>query len=624
MLPTKIGTKLVLVGLFLVIMPVLLVGFLAVNQSSQGLSALAEQSLLTISKNLSTSIDSNLTYELRLVESLAFIDNIIQLVETQASGGAISINELELVTSEISQIKSIAGEHYSSILIVGIDSKTLASSDFGKLAGLDLTGRKYLKKAFAGTPNIGNVVISRASGKPVCTAAAPIRSPRTHKIIGAVVSAIYVDYVANLASEVKVQESGYSYVVDQRGLYITHPRKENILKLNITEEPGLGPVAAFLQDSKEGIAEYQLKGVTKVAAISQARGIGWQIVTAVPKSELLAPANALKHLILGIGASFLLVTGGVFFLFARSLTGPINELQEGAEIIGTGDLEHQIHSGFKGEFATLARAFNEMSAKLKTSRQQLETEIVERKQAEVLIQEINAELKRSNEELEQFAFAASHDMQEPLRKITAFGERLKQHCQETLDEKGTDYLDRMSSAASRMALLIDGLLDYARVSTKGKPFSEISLASEVAEVLNDLEYRIQAEEGEIIIGELPTISGDHLQIRQLFQNLLGNALKFHPRSEPPRIRVSSRELGTGFVEISVEDSGIGIDPQYAERIFKPFQRLHGRDEFEGTGMGLAICHRIVKRHGGSIILRGNPDHGSTFVITLPLLSGEKI
>ncbi len=257
-------------------------------------------------------------------------------------------------------------------------------------------------------------------------------------------------------------------------------------------------------------------------------------------------------------------------------------------------------------------------------------DLTERKRAEEKLQAFALRLERSNRELEQFASVAAHDLQEPLRKIQAFGDRLKTKCGASLSEDGQDYLERMLHAAIRMRTLINDLLTFSRLTTKAQPFVPVNLAAVAREVVSDLEDRIQQTGAQVHLAELPTIDADPLQIRQLLQNLLGNALKFHRSDAVPLLRIDGKLLdrpgpdGPGRVEDSavcqllVQDNGIGFEEQYLDRIFDVFQRLHGRQEYEGTGMGLAICRKIVDRHGGSITARSAPGEGSTFIVTLPV------
>lgn len=237
------------------------------------------------------------------------------------------------------------------------------------------------------------------------------------------------------------------------------------------------------------------------------------------------------------------------------------------------------------------------------------------------------ELARSNEELQQFAFIASHDLQEPLRKIKTFGERLQVTCGDFLSEQGRDYLQRMQNAALRMETLIEGLLTLSRVTTRAQPYVAVNLTQIAQEVLSDLEVSIQQTGGQIEIGELPIIQADPLQMRQLLQNIIGNALKFHRPNQPPVIKIYGQffnndiddlSVGNTYYQIIVEDNGIGFAEKYLDRIFNVFQRLHSRSEYEGTGIGLAICRKITERHHGTITAKSQPGQGAKFIITLPI------
>lgn len=250
-------------------------------------------------------------------------------------------------------------------------------------------------------------------------------------------------------------------------------------------------------------------------------------------------------------------------------------------------------------------------------------DITRQRETQNAIDKVMMELKRSNQELEQFAYIASHDLQEPLRKIISFGERLEAQAREKIDEKSIDYLGRMTSAAGRMQNLINSLLNYSRITTRGKDFKIVDLNGVMADVLEDMEVKISRKKAVIDVQPLPPARVDAIQMRQLFQNLIANAVKFSRAGEPPIVTVRWREteislgLPRKFYEFSVRDNGIGFEEEYAQKIFLPFKKLHGRDEFEGTGIGLSICDKIVKRHGGEIHAASKPGEGSTFIFTLP-------
>ncbi len=245
------------------------------------------------------------------------------------------------------------------------------------------------------------------------------------------------------------------------------------------------------------------------------------------------------------------------------------------------------------------------------------TDISERKQAEGELQRYMQELERSNNELQDFAAIAAHDLQEPLRKVTAFGDHLKEHCGDNLDELGRDFLARMQNAVQRMSVLIEALFQYSRVGARAEPFQPVDMLAVVFGVVADVEARISRSQARIEFTPMPKVMADATQVRQLIQNLVANALKFQRPGTRPHVVIEGRTIDHGGCEISVRDNGIGFEAKYLERIFRPFQRLHGRSEYEGSGMGLAICRKVVALHGGTITAHSRPGEGSTFVVTLP-------
>lgn len=259
------------------------------------------------------------------------------------------------------------------------------------------------------------------------------------------------------------------------------------------------------------------------------------------------------------------------------------------------------------------------------------TDITEKKAAENKLTQYADELKRSNQDLEQFAYVASHDLQEPLRKIRAFGDRIVSQYEDKLDETGIEYIKRMQLASARMQKIIEDLLSFSRLSHGNEEFETIDVATVISEVVDDIEGQIVREQAQVKVHLAGEIQGDRGQIRRLFQNLISNAIKFHKPDVPPVVEISGsivgaseaeREFGfllpeSSYLRVVVKDNGIGFDEKYADKIFNIFQRLHGRAEFEGTGIGLAICRKIMQNHRGYIQAFSTVQVGSEFVLIFP-------
>jgi light-regulated signal transduction histidine kinase (bacteriophytochrome) len=243
-------------------------------------------------------------------------------------------------------------------------------------------------------------------------------------------------------------------------------------------------------------------------------------------------------------------------------------------------------------------------------------DITERKQAQEQLNKTLEELKRSNIELEQFAYIASHDLQEPLRAVAGMVQLLQKRYQGQLDERADEYTNLAIDGATRMQTLITDLLTYSRVERRNNPMQPIDANKSLASALRNLQTAIAENSATVTSDTLPTLEADASQLTQLFQNLIGNAIKFHGE-HPTLVHVGIEKMEDVW-HFSVRDNGIGIDPQYFERIFLIFQRLHTRREYSGTGIGLAICRKIVERHGGRIWIDSQPGQGTTFHFTIPV------
>ena len=274
---------------------------------------------------------------------------------------------------------------------------------------------------------------------------------------------------------------------------------------------------------------------------------------------------------------------------------------------------------------SLEQQVAERTSELSESNAMLKVEIADRTRAEEALALRAKELARSNQELQQFGHMVSHELQEPLRKVQGLAELLRTKSHDALTEQGIDILERLQAAAGRMRTLVNDVLAYSLVETKGQAFATVDLAELVSAVMSDLEVSIQQSEGRVITKNLPSIQGDPRQLHQLFQNLISNGLKFHAPGQSPLVTVYSHLLdnrgnpaGAEICELVVEDDGIGFDQKYEHKMFNLFQRLHSRGAYEGKGIGLAMCRKIVERHRGSIKALSHPGQGAKFVVTLPV------
>ena len=282
----------------------------------------------------------------------------------------------------------------------------------------------------------------------------------------------------------------------------------------------------------------------------------------------------------------------------------------------------------ESQLAQSIRDLEQRNKELSEARDQALIEVHERERAELALRHKTEELVRSNHELDQFASVAAHDLQEPLHTIQVFSDLLRVKCGDVFPDSGKEFLNRILKASGRMQRLIQDLLVYSRLENQERNPEPVALGEVIEDILHDFAVRIEEKHAKIEVGELPILESDKTQMRQLLQNLIGNALKFHKPGEAPVVRLSAsvmkeRRQQDGvhpdlLCQLRIEDEGIGMDEQYTDRIFGMFKRLHGRDEFEGTGIGLAVCKKIVDRCGGNICVHSELGKGSIFLITLPM------
>jgi methyl-accepting chemotaxis protein len=363
----KLGTKLLAGGLLVLAIPIIIIGVVSVYESSRSISQMGNANMVGIAESLADAIEVGMSERLHMVQTVSFSNSIIASAEKMArEGEKNSRKEIALAEKEIIKIKEKDREHLSSVNIIGKDAIIFASSDSKVQKGTNLSGRDYFDKALKGTPNVGSVVISRAIGKVVCTVVAPVYGSNGKTVTGVAMISMELRYLTDIIDKRKIGKTGYVYIVNKNGLYVHHPKKENILKVNISEVKGMETIAKLIGQGKSGIEEYELDGIRKVAAVAPIPTTGWSLVAAIPTEELNAPARYTRNVIITIGLIFLILASLLFFFFARNTTRPLIDLVGAAQKIAAGDLAVEVtKQNRRDEIGDLARAFTGMIQSLK-------------------------------------------------------------------------------------------------------------------------------------------------------------------------------------------------------------------------------------------------------------------
>ncbi|MCF6154586.1 MAG: HAMP domain-containing sensor histidine kinase [Candidatus Brocadia sp.] len=354
------------------------------------------------------------------------------------------------------------------------------------------------------------------------------------------------------------------------------------------------------------------RGQSVVGVSTDLPEYNWILLAEANEPEAFAPLKMLGIIALTLGAVSAATVTSFGIVFAVSTSRPIKDLTKATERFAGGDLQHRVKITRKDEIGVLANSFNSMA-------EELARIINEHKRTEKELKHYSAELKRSNEELQHFAYIASHDLQEPLRMISSYLQLIKRRYKGNLDKDADEFIQYAVDGANRLQKMINGLLEYSRVDTHGKSFELADCEVVLQQALTNLKVVIEESAATITHDPLPAVMADSSQLLLVFQNLITNAVKFRG-NEPPCIHISAKHKENEWI-FSVHDNGIGIEPEYHGRLFVIFRRLHSR-EYPGVGLGLSICKKVVKRHGGRIWVESEPGKGSTFYFTIPIREGR--
>jgi signal transduction histidine kinase len=472
--------------------------------------------------------------------------------------------------------------------ILDRDGKLLAASSGAPAAVRTRASDTHIREALAGRSTISDVLPAR-DGSSVVEWAMPFETRFGRRVeVQALKAQLIFQFLSGYLG--RTAEAGRGYVLDRQNHVLGASGKA----AKVGDRPAVPKLLAALATRTSG--RYHEGEGDRYFASAPVTGSTWRVVLNEPTAQLYPALVGSRRWLLFAMLGAFGVAGAFGLVFLR------RALMSGAKLTEAN------------------RELTEVNATL-------EERVAERTAA---AEERARELARSNAELEQFASVTSHDLQEPLRKIRMFGDRLQAKLGEGLPEEPAKDLGRMQNAAARMQLLITDLLNFSRVTSKGAEFERVDLGQVADEVLGDLEARVLELNARVDVGDLPTVEADRTQMRQLIQNLVSNALKFHREDEPPVIQIrgdlvagqAPRFAGEAAAAdrcvITVEDNGIGFDEKYADRVFVAFQRLHTRSSYDGTGIGLSIARKIVWRHGGDISATSKPGEGSTFTVTLPV------
>lgn len=458
---------------------------------------------------------------------------------------------------------------------------------------------------------VSNYHICEASGEAIMAMGYPIYD-FDGNFIRVVNISINLQWLNELVAQIDLPAGSTVAVFDRAGNYLTHypePEKWTGQRLALNS-----PLHTLFEQGSGKLTAVDENGIQRIYAttpMTTSRG-SVTVIMGVPSAVVYAEANrtVTRNLTFLIGATLLAAAAALLlaeFLIMRQTRALLQTTRQ----LEDGDLSARTTiPADAGELGQLAHAFDQMASALELREQ-------ERQQAEQTLREYATELERSNRELQDFAKIASHDMQEPLRKIMNFSGLLRERYDQHMDEGGRDYLLRMERAAMHLYNLINELLTYSMIGTRVEPFTQVNLNKVAQHVLSDLELQIEESGALVEVSALPTLEADPTQMYQLVQNLVSNALKFRSAERPSRIQISAPQETNGMVTLAVSDNGIGFDEKYLDRIFQPFQRLNRDLKFAGTGIGLAICRKVVEYHGGSITATSKPGQGARFVVSLP-------
>lgn len=628
---SRLSTTIFIYLFTIAIIPLLIIAFFSYNAFSRALEMRIKNTLMSMANGRLALIEERLTSISEFVTERSSgptpVTACEQLQEAYKNAGADS-EEYKLLEARFYDIFRKYFNVYSylhDMLLVSQDGDVIFSINNKDMVGQNIHGDLLKGSNLTGLIDSVNTYLSTAvsefdyfspSGKPALFIAAPIFG--TNRLLGTLVFHARPELLYELAKDLTgLPETGEIVFAKLSGddiIYTTPLRLHPNAALNFKIKKG-SDIAMPLQKALNGDTGIGLgvdyRGRNVLARWQYIPQLRWGMVVKVDKDEVFKPIYNLGALYIITFYMLVIIIVAASFTLSSRLSRPIEALRDGIKIIGGGDLDHKIDIKRADEIGELSDDINRMARNLKfvtASRDELT--------------KIKGELERSNKDLEQFAYIASHDLQEPLRMIVSYTQLLEKNYQNQLDEKGGQFVKYTSDGAKRMQDFISALLQYSRIGKDIKPFDKVDMNSVCDRAIKNMEAAIHDNKALVTRDNLPEVMGDEMWLTHLLQNLIANGVKFR-REENPSVHVSAREDMDEWV-FAVSDNGIGIDMQFKDRLFVIFQRLHTRDKYPGTGIGLAVCKKIVDIHGGRIWLESEINKGTKIFFAIPKSRKKKL
>lgn len=614
----KLRTKTLLLFLLVSLLPVVATGYLSYHFSRKAIERDTISFLTSTNLQKSVRINHWLVDASRQLEFIATIpvlrEQFAEKIKEHDHPDEAHQKFHEEVISKYLLPAVSKGDFLELFLIRLTDGVVLASTDplqEGKIK----TDRNYFLRGQKKT-HVENTYYSMTINQPTMVISTPVHDS-AGRIFAVLAGRLKLKELSGIMEERSgLKETEDTYLVNTQNFFITEPRfGQNFALRKTVYTRG---VSLALQ-GQEGTALYNdYRNVPVLGAYTFLPDRRLALVTEIDQAEYLAPIKHLRNATIGLGFLVAFLSLAIGWKSAETLFDPLLRLVTAVNRMDAGNMVFTERIVGEHEIAQLSTAFNAMTERLQqtlVSRDALQQEVEIRRETEEKLQNAMLQLSRSNRELEQFAYVASHDLQEPLRMVSSYVQLLAERYRDQLDDKAQKFIYYAVDGANRMQVLIQDLLDFSRVSTRGLAFAPVDCNLIMQDACDNLQTSIGLAGAVITNDTLPTVIGDRVQLVQIFQNLFANSIKFCV-NPPPTIHVGAK-LKDGKWLFTVEDNGIGIDKKYADKIFVIFQRLHTREEYPGTGIGLALCKRIVERHGGEIWFESEEGGGTTFFFTLP-------